>query len=128
MAAWLSGSSPQSSAETAWPGTVCVWSTQLRSGRAMWMALCMTKPARFTWQGFSVIFFPAHIDLAQVGGRDLLVQKPVRIDEDLVLGTRTPQQNMVVQGVRPAMRGDQPVGGGELDAGLPLLLAYALAD
>src|SRR5262249_20415602 len=69
-----------------------------------------------------------HVDLDQARRRDLLVQQSVRVDEELVLGTRNPQRNMVVHEVRPAMLGDQPVGGGQLDAGLPLLLAHALTN
>ena len=42
------GSRPHSMAETAMPAGVWVWATQSTSCRAAWMALWMTKPARFT--------------------------------------------------------------------------------
>ena len=39
------GSSPSSCAETAMPASVCMCQTHCASGRAMWIALWMMKPA-----------------------------------------------------------------------------------
>ena len=68
------------------------------------------------------------VDLDQARGGDLLVEEAVRVDQELVLGARHAQRDVVVDQVRPAVMGDQPVGGGELDARLPFLFADPLAD
>ena len=48
MECWLIGSRPHFIADTATPARVCVWMTQLISGRARCMQLWITKPASFT--------------------------------------------------------------------------------
>ena len=48
IACWLMGSRPHFMAEIATPARVCVWITQLISGRALCTQLWMTKPASFT--------------------------------------------------------------------------------
>ena len=45
IAVWVSGSNPQSSAETAIPAIEWVWITQPTSGRPLCTALWITKPA-----------------------------------------------------------------------------------
>jgi hypothetical protein len=53
------GSRPSSCAATAMPASVCMCQTHCASGRAMWMALWMMKPARFAWYRFSPMEFPS---------------------------------------------------------------------
>ena len=48
IACWLIGSRPHFIADTATAARVCVWITQLISGRAACMQLWMMKPASFT--------------------------------------------------------------------------------
>jgi hypothetical protein len=67
------------------------------------------------------------VDLYQARGGDLLVEKAVGIDQELVLGSRHPQRDVVVDQVGPAVMRDQAVGGGEIDPRLPLVGAHALA-
>jgi len=70
---------------------------------------------------------PVHVDLDEARRRDLLVQESVRVDQELVFGAWNAQRDVIVDEIRPAMLRDQPVGGRELDARLPLLLADPLA-
>ena len=59
------------------------------------------------------------VDLDQVGRRDLVIYRPVGVDQDLVILARDPRRDMVEVEVVPAVMEHQPVTGGEIDAHLP---------
>jgi hypothetical protein len=94
----------------------------------MWIALWMTKPARFTWYGRLLEDVAVDVDLDQARGGDLLAEVAIGVDQELVVLARHPHRDVVVDQVGPAVMGDQPVGGGQFDPRLPLLVAHALAD
>jgi hypothetical protein len=59
--------------------------------------------------------------LHQVGGGDFLVQQPVEIDQQMILGAGNARGDVVVDQVGHAELVDQPVTGGKIDARLPFL-------
>ena len=66
------------------------------------------------------------IDLDQGRRRDLLVEESVGIDQELILGSRHSQGNMVIDQMGPAKMRRQAVSGGELDPRLPFLVAHLI--
>src|SRR4029453_10788273 len=127
-AVWLSGSRPQSSADTAWPATVWVWMMACRSLRAMWMGAVDHEAGAVHLVGRRVEDVAVDVDLDEARGGDLLVEVAIGVDQELVFLARHPHRDVVVDQVGPAVVGDQPIGGGKLDPRLPFLVARALAD
>src|SRR5256885_1387845 len=60
--------------------------------------------------------------------RDLVEQHAVGVDQELVGLARHARRDVGEDQVVPAEVGDQPVGGGQLDAGLPFLGRHLAAD
>jgi hypothetical protein len=67
------------------------------------------------------------VDLDQARCRDLLVKQAVKIDQK-VLGAGNARGDMVVDEVGHAVLVHQPVAGGEINSGLPLLRRYVVAN
>src|SRR5437867_2257729 len=61
------------------------------------------------------------VDLHQAGGRDLVEEDAVRVDQELVLGVGHAQRDVREDEVLPLVERDEAVGGGEVDAGGPLV-------
>ena len=104
----------------------CVWvcTTHIRSGRAMWIAEWMVKPAAFTRRlcvSPSSTDVAVQVDLHQVGGAHLVEQHAELVDQEMVLRPRQPRAEMRVDEVGPAMMRDQPVQRGQVAADLPFL-------
>jgi len=68
------------------------------------------------------------VGLDQVRGGDLLVEKAIGVDQELILRARHAQRDVIVDQMRPAIVRDQPIGGGKIDARLPFLVADPLAQ
>jgi hypothetical protein len=68
------------------------------------------------------------IDLDQVRGGDLLIEEAVGVDQELILFARHAQRDVIVDQVRPAVMHHEAIGSRQIDAGLPLLVAHALAQ
>ncbi len=64
---------------------------------------------------------PLHVDLHQARGRDLVVQHSVGIDQIGLALPRDARADMVVDQVGHAVRRDQTIACGQIDARLPLL-------
>jgi len=98
-----------------------VCSTHFARAARRWIALWITKPAGFTSKGEWSNLLALEVDLHQAGGRDLVEEDAVGVDEERVLGARHAQRDMREDEVFPLVEGDQPIRGGEVDAGGPFL-------
>ena len=58
------------------------------------------------------------VDLDQAGGGDFMKHQAVGVDQEII-GARHLGGNMGEDQIVPAMQGDQPITGGQVDTGLP---------
>jgi len=65
------------------------------------------------------------VHLDQRRGRDLLVERAEGVEQEMRLGPRDAGRNVVVDQVVHAEMRDQPVGGGQVDPGLPFIGRHA---
>lgn|SRR5690606_6988829 len=61
------------------------------------------------------------INQQQIGGADLIKAQTKGIDQENVVVAGQAQGNMGVDDIVPALAGRQPVSGGQIDAGAPVL-------
>ena len=61
-----------------------------------------------------------HVDLDQRGGGDLLEHHVIGVDEEMVFRPRYARRQVREDQIVPAVQRHQPVGGGQIDARLPL--------
>jgi hypothetical protein len=59
---------------------------------------------------------------------DLVVHQPVRVDQEVVLGTGSPRADVREHEVAPAIQGDQPIAGRKVHAQLPFIGADELFE
>ena len=65
----------------------------------------------------------ADVDLDQRRGGHFLEHQIVRVEQEMMLGSRNPRRQMGEDEVVPAVMRDHPVGGGEVDPDRPFLVA-----
>jgi hypothetical protein len=65
------------------------------------------------------------IDLHQARRRDLLEHESVRVDQEVMVGTRHARRDVGVDQVVPAIQSDEAIAGGEVDALVPLGIRHA---
>ena len=65
------------------------------------------------------------IDLHQARRRDFLEHQSVRVDQKVMVGTRDARRNVGVDQVVPAIKCDEAIAGGEIDALVPLGVGHA---
>ncbi len=69
---------------------------------------------------------PLHIDLHQRRGGDLLIEKPVGIDQKLIRRPRHAKGDVIVDEMRPAKVCGQTIGRSKIAASLPFLAAHVI--
>ena len=84
------------------------------------------KPGRLT--PARLVEIVVHVDLDQVRGGDLGPQELMPLHQELAVLARHAHGAMVVDDVVPAVMGDEPVDGGEVDARLPFRRRHGCAD
>jgi hypothetical protein len=92
------------------------------------MQLWITKPAGFTGNCESITLLHCGVDLHQRRRGDLVEHQPVRVDQEVVLGTRDARADVREDQVAPAVGGDEAVAGGKVDPQLPFLGADEFTD
>ena len=65
-----------------------------------------------------------HADLDEIGWRHLGIEEFMSLDQKVALLARHPHGGVIVDDVAPAVVCDQPIGRGEVNAGLPLGRRY----
>ncbi len=81
----------------------------------------MVKPAALVMNGVGSTAMAVHVDLDQAGGGHLLEHQLIGIEQEMMLRPRHARGEVGEDQIVPAIISDQPVGGGEIDADLPLL-------
>ena len=87
------------------------------------------KPGRV--DGVGIVGVELHalaVDLDQAGGGDFLEHHAVGVDQELVIGAGNLGGDMGEDQIVPVVQRDQPVAGGEIDAGLPLFGGNLIFD
>ena len=64
------------------------------------------------------------VDTGQVGGGDLVICQPERVDQERI-GPRDAERDVVVDDACPSIEMRQPIGGGQIDAGMPFGITHA---
>ena len=80
----------------------------------MWIALWMMKPALFAVYCLRPYGLSVDVDFHQIGSSDLVEAQAVRIDQEVVLGTRHARADVGVDQLGPAEVVGDAVRGGEL--------------
>src|SRR5213080_3605413 len=68
------------------------------------------------------------IDLHQTRGSDFIEHHPIRIEQKMMLSPRHARRDMREDQIIPTVKRDQAIRRGKIDARLPFLLGYLLAD
>ena len=100
IACWLIGSRPHFIADTATPARVCVWITQLISGRAVHAAVDHEARLVHAHAERIVEDLAVPVDLHQVRRRDLVEHQAVGIEQE-ILGARDARREVRVDEVGP---------------------------
>lgn len=82
------------------------------------------EPGRIDVEIFRIDLVAVLVDAHQAGSRNFLEHHAVGVDQEMMLLTGNPRGEVGEDEVVPAVESNQAIGGGQVNAKLPLLLTY----